>query len=478
MSHSIEKLACLLAFACQPLPREPQAPEPRPAQPAAVSFESTMSGKGATPSGDPDITKMVQAVSAARTKVMVERLAGFGTRHSLSDQKSDTRGIGAAARYLQAELQQLSKQTGGRLEVQLQDFVAQKGPRVPKPWPMQNVVARLPGNDKKRVIVLTGHLDSRATDIMNAEIDAPGANDDASGVAAVMEACRVMATHHFQATIVCAAVSGEEQGLFGSKALVDQLKSEGLSIEAMFTNDIVGASQAANGRSDKRKVRVFSSGLPFDPKLRDQYLAVGGETEGPGRQLARVVEETSFRHCQGFQATAVLRFDRYLRGGDHRPFHEAGIAAVRLTEMDEDFRRQHQDIRTEAGVEYGDLAKFVDAEYVANVARVNVAAAATLARAPAPPKHVRLDVRGLDEDTTLLFVPDPTPGVSYQVMARPTRDWNWTRTFHADQSGKVRIPLSKDHWVFALRAIGPGGHASLAVFPLPLVAADTWPPAE
>lgn len=421
---------------------------------------------------------MVRAVDPTRAKDVVTRLAAFGTRHSLSDQKSETRGIGAAARHVAARFREIAKESGGRLQVELSDYTAPKGPRVPKPWPMQNVVAVLPGNDPKRVIVLTGHLDSRATDVMNATIDAPGANDDASGVAVVVEACRVMAAHHFEASLVFAAVSGEEQGLLGSTALVEKLKKDGVHVDAMLTNDIVGASRAASGRSDKHRVRVFSAGLPADAKERERYLAVGGEADGPGRQLSRAVEEAAFRYADGFAAMSVLRFDRYLRGGDHRPFHEAGVPAARLTEVDEDFRHQHQDVKTEAGVEYGDLPKFVDADYVANVARVNVAAVASLARAPAAPKHVRLDTRGLDEDTTLLFVPNPTPGVSYQVLARPTHLSTWTQTFHVDATGKIRIPLSKDHWTFGLRAIGPKGHTSLAVFPLPLMANDPWPPVE
>jgi hypothetical protein len=443
-----------------------------------LTHETSSAGEAGHDSSDPEIHAMVRAVDAARTRASVERLAKFGTRHSLSDQKSDTRGIGAAARDLAQRFREIGSASGGRLKVELHDYVAPKGPRVPNPWPMQNVVALLPGNDPKRVIVLTGHLDSRASDVMNATVDAPGANDDASGVAVVLEACRVMATHHFEASVMFAAVTGEEQGLLGASALVEKLKKDGMVVEAMFTNDIVGASRAQSGRSDKRHVRVFSSGLPADPKERERFLAVGGENDGPGRQLSRAVDEAAFRYAQGFGTIPVHRFDRYLRGGDHRPFHEAGVPAVRLTEVDEDFRHQHQDVRVEGGVKYGDLPELVDPEYVANVTRVNVAAAAVLARAPAAPRHVRLDTRGLDEDTTLLFVPSAAPGVSYQVLARPTNLSTWTQTFRADASGKVRIPLSKDHWVFGLRAVGPRGHTSLAVFPLPLLASDPWPPGK
>lgn len=474
-------LPLLVAGCAGSVPLEPLPSAPPVSRLANISVDSTNArapfGKDA---GDPEIRAMVRAVDPKRAMASVERLVGFGTRHSLSDTKSETRGIGAAARDLALSFRDIGKDTGGRLQVELMDYTVPKGPRVPKPWPMQNVLALLPGNDPKRVIVLTGHLDSRATDVMNATIDAPGANDDASGVAVVLEACRVMASHHFEVSILFAAVTGEEQGLLGSTALVEKLKKDGLEVEAMLTNDIVGASHAANGRSDKRNVRVFSAGLPADAKERDRYLAVGGEADGPGRQLSRALEEASFRYVDGFGVLPVMRFDRYLRGGDHRPFHEAGVPAARLTEVDEDFRHQHQDVKNEAGVEFGDLPKFVDAQYLANVARVNVAGVATLARAPRAPKHVRLETRGLDEDTTMLYVPLSTPGVSYQVLARPTRlsTWTWTQSVQPDKSGKIRIPLSKDHWIFGLRAIGPKGHTSLAVFPLPLLANDPWPPPE
>jgi hypothetical protein len=223
-------------------------------------------------------------------------------------------------------------------------------------------------------------------------------------------------------------------------------------------------------------VRVFSAGLPPDPALRDQLLAIGGESDGPSRQLARAVRESAASYVSGFEALLVHRLDRYLRGGDHRPFQEAGVPAVRFTEVEEDFRRQHQDVRTEGGVAYGDVAEHVDPAYMANVARVNVASLATLSRAPKAPQKVRLDARGLDEDTTLLYVPDDSPAVGYEALARPSHAPFWTRSFPVDRSGKARIPLSKDHWIFGLRAVGPKGHRSLAVLPLPLKAGDAWPP--
>jgi hypothetical protein len=432
-----------------------------------------------SPRLDNEISAMVASVDGQRMHADVRRLAEFGTRHSLSDTKSETRGIGAATRWLKKRFEEIAPAAKGRLEVRLHDYVAPKGQRIPKPWPMQNVIATLRGTatgPAARAIVISGHLDSRATDVMNATIDAPGANDDASGVSVVLEACRALAPYSFEATVVFAAVTGEEQGLFGSSALVQKLNADGLRVEAMLTNDIVGASRSASGRVDNQRVRVFSAGLPHDAALRDQFLSVGGESDGPSRQLARAVRESATSYVADFEAMVVHRLDRYLRGGDHKPFQEAGVPAVRMTEVEENFRRQHENVRKEAGIEYGDVAEHVDPNYIRNVARVNIAALASLARAPAAPKIVRLDVRGLDEETTLLFVPDPNPAVGYEVLARPTDISTWTRRFPADRSGQVRIPLSKDHWLFALRAISPGGHPSLAVFPLPLKAGDPWPP--
>jgi hypothetical protein len=480
------KALCALLFgmltaACSPI-REPR---PRPQrEPATAAAEGVANRRPAeqseTPPGAPiddEISAMVRAVDGRRMLDDVRALAAFGTRHSLSDTKSNTRGVGAAARFLEARFREIAATSGGRLEVAMHDFVAPKGPRVPQPWPMQNVLATLPGTAagaEARVLVVSGHYDSRASDIMNAAIDAPGANDDASGVAVVLEACRAMAPYRFEATLVFAAVSGEEQGLLGSQALVERLK--GARVEAMFTNDIVGNSRAASGRADTARVRVFSAGLPHDPALRDELLAIGGESDGPSRQLARAVREAAASYVSGFEALLVHRLDRYLRGGDHKPFHEAGAPVVRFTEVEENFHRQHQDVRTEGGVDYGDVAEHVDPAYMANVARVNVASLASLARAPMAPQKVRLDVRGLDEDTTLLYVPDESPTVGYEVLARPTQAPLWTRSFPLDRSGRARIPLSKDHWIFALRAVGPKGHRSLPVLPLPLKAGDAWPP--
>jgi Zn-dependent M28 family amino/carboxypeptidase len=424
---------------------------------------------------DAEIQKMVDAVDVGRIEADVERLVSFGTRHSLSDTASDTRGVGAAARWVRARFAEAGVSSNGRLLARLEDYVAPPGKRVPREWPMQNVVAILPGTDPAAgAFVVSGHLDSRALDVMDAESDAPGANDDASGVAVALEACRVMAPHRFRATIVFAAVTGEEQGLLGSAALAKRLAADGTRVQGMFTNDIVGSSVATNGETDRHRVRVFSPGLPHDPAARDLYLSVGGENDGPSRQLARAVREAAETYVPGFEAMLVFRLDRYLRGGDHRPFHEAGAPAVRFTEVLEHYRRQHENVRTENDVVYGDTIDHVDFPYAANVARVNVAALATLARAPAAPDDARLDVRGLTNDSRILWT--PRPGVSYEVVVRPTDAPAWAEVLDVDTPGDFTVRRSKDHFHLGLRAVDAAGHRSRVVFPMPLKEGDPWPP--
>jgi hypothetical protein len=415
---------------------------------------------------------MLATVDAARIDADVRKLASFGTRHSLSDTTSETRGIGAASRWVRGRFETIAPVAGGRLEARLEAFDVPAGPRVPTAVTMHNVVAELRGSGAPgRYVIVSGHLDSRVTDVMDAEKDAPGANDDASGVAAVLEACRVMAPYTFEATVLFVAVSGEEQGLFGSKALASRLAAEKAEVLAMLTNDIVGASVSSSGASDKAHVRVFSAGLPPPGPLFDALLAVGGEADSPSRQLARSVEESAAIYLDDFSATVVGRLDRYLRGGDHRPFYEAGYPAARLTEVHENFERQHRDVE---GERFGDVVEAVDPAYVANVVRVNVAALATLARAPSPPAEARLDVRGLAEDTTVLWA--PLPGARYELLARPTTAPSWTEHLDAGTTGTFTVALSKDNWHFGLRALDAEGHASLAVFPLPLKEGQAWPP--
>jgi hypothetical protein len=425
---------------------------------------------------DPVIEAALTEVSAARIKARVERLAGFGTRHTLSETASETRGIGAARRWIKAEFDAISARNGGRLKVELDSFVQPPARRVPKATELVNVVATLPGKRPEaagRTIVVSGHYDSIPTirgDETDPNIDAPGANDDASGTAVVLELAEVLASREFDATIVFLAVAGEEQGLLGSGHFAEAAKAAGRDIEAMITNDIVGNTEGGDGRRDNRTIRVFSEGLPAaDSPLAARLRVVGGENDSPSRQLARYIKETADLYTPEFHARLVFRTDRYLRGGDHQPFLQRGYPAVRLTEPAENYTRQHQDVRNEGGVAFGDVVSGVDFPYVANVARLNAAAVAMLALAPAPPTDVVIEARRLEYDTTLSWTaPKDADVAGYEVVWRDTTapDWEHSRDVGAATRATLK-GLSKDDLHFGVRAVDKAGHRSPVVFPVP-----------
>ncbi len=354
----------------------------------------------------PGVEPIVAEISPARIEATIRKLASFGTRHTLSDPDNPDRGIGAARRWIKAELESYARESGGRLIVEEDSFVQPVAPRVPRPTTLVNLVAILPGMQpasKDRWLVVSGHYDSIPSPISDAKGDAPGANDDASGTAVSMELARVMSKHHFDATLVFLAVPGEEQGLLGATHWAEKAKQEGRKIEAMITNDIVGNTQGGNGIKDNRRVRVFSEGVPSaetEAQARSRR-SVGGENDGPSRQLARYIKEAGELYLNDFEVTLVFRRDRYGRGGDHIPFNERGFAAVRFTEPNENFDRQHKKVETVDGVEFGDVVDRVDFAYVAQVARVNAAALASLALAPAPPAYVRFGTGRQEYDTRI-----------------------------------------------------------------------------
>jgi hypothetical protein len=422
------------------------------------------------------IEKIVAEVSAQRIGRYMRTLAGFGTRHTMSDTTSDTRGIGAARRWIKQELERCNAQSGGRLQIAFDSHVAPAGPRLPQETEIVNVVATLPGAQPEshaRIYVVGGHYDSRASDVNNAQIDAPGANDDASGTAATMELACVMARHRFDATLVFIAFAGEEQGLFGSAHWAAQARRDNLGIAGMFTNDIIGNSRAEDGRIDNRQVRLFAEGVPVMKEMGEgirRLIATGGENDTPARQLARHVKEIGERYVPGFTVTIVQRRDRYLRGGDHIPFLDRGYAALRFTEPNEDFRRQHQDVRVEDGVQYGDLPEFVDVDYTAQVARVNAAALASLALGPAAPRDAGMLTAALENDTTLRWSKNPEPDIAgYRVVWRETTAAQWQ---HAAWAGNVTQftvrGVSKDNYFFGVQAVDKEGNVSVASYPAPL----------
>ena len=425
---------------------------------------------------DPDIAALVESVSAERLRTDVFTLAGFHTRHTLSETQSDNRGIGAARRWLKAEFERISASHGGRLQVAFDRFQQPPTPpRLPAGAEIVNVVATLPGSDPAsvdRVYVVSGHYDSRSLGIMDLDTPAPGANDDGSGTVAVLELARVMAGYEFDATLVFMAVAAEEQGLHGAKHWADTAQAAGTRVDGMLTMDIVGNSHDEHGNRDASHVRLFAEGVPPLDPLPAEVLAqlrTGGENDFPTRQLARSIKETAERYVDDFEIRIIYRKDRYLRGGDHSPFLAAGFPAVRFTEPREVFARQHQDVRVENGVQYGDLPEFVDAEYLAQVTRANAAALANLARAPAAPTGVQIEAVALTNDSTLRWQRGSEPDLAgYRIVWRATTSPFWEDSAWAGDVTRFTIEdVSKDNVIFGVQAVDLDGHVSPAVYPTP-----------
>src|ERR1043165_2523658 len=339
-----------------------------------------------------DVKAMLKSISDKRIEATIRKLVSFGTRHTLSDTTSNERGIGAARRWIKAQLDQCAQQSGGRLKVELDSFIAQPNRRIAQPTELVNVMATLRGDQPEsadRIYLVSGHYDSMPSNVLDPTSDAPGANDDASGSAAVMEMACVMSKLHFDATLVFVTVAGEEQGLVGSTHIADEARKANKNIAGMFTNDIIGSSRSESGKVDRGRVRLFAEGVPEAKEMSEDLrtlVRTGGENDTPTRELARFIKEHAERDVAGMKVDLIWRRDRYLRGGDHAPFLNAGYAAVRFTEPAENYKHQHQTPRVEGGVQYGDLPEFVDFGYIAQVARVNAAALAALALAPAPPR--------------------------------------------------------------------------------------------
>jgi hypothetical protein len=420
---------------------------------------------------DAELRAILREVSSARVEATVRRLVGFGTRHTLSSQTDPNHGIGAARDWLFAELSRYAARSGGRMTVQRQSFVQPPASRIPTPTTITNVVATLRGSTTpNRVYVVSGHYDSRVTDVMNPDSFQPGADDDASGVAVSLELARVMATRQPHATIVFAAVAAEEQGLYGSGYLAQQFKAAGADVQGMFTDDIVGSSTGDDGSRDPYRVRLFSEGVPTTetPAQAAIRQSVGGENDSPSRQLARFVRNVAENRATGMRIWEIYRRDRYLRGGDHISFLQQGYPAARFTEPRENFAHQHQDVRVENGVQYGDLPQFCDFGYIARVARVNGAALWSLAQAPGTPKNVRILTAQLTNDTDLAWDRGPEPDLAgYEVLWRHTTEPDWSHVIPVGNVTAAHIEISKDNVFFGVRAVSRSGHHSPAAFPVP-----------
>jgi hypothetical protein len=424
---------------------------------------------------DERIAAALKQVSAERIRANIEKLVSFGTRSTISAQDAAAtgagRGVGAAREWIKSEFERYSKDCGGCLEVKTDAFTEPAADRIPQPTEITNVYAVLKGTDAenaKRIVLVTGHYDSRNSEILDIKADAPGANDDGSGTAVSLECARVLSKLKFPATIIFLTVAGEEQGLNGSHHFAKVAKEQGWDIEAVLNNDIVGGDRSAE--QNHSVVRVFSEGLPAAATEQDvrRIRGLGGESDSVSRQLARYIADVGQTYDAGVKPSLVFRLDRYLRGGDHYSFNQQGFAAVRFTEFREDFHHQHQNVRSEGGIEYGDLAKFVDFDYVARVARLNAATLASLASAPAPPANVHLLTKDLENDSTLTWESSPGGLASgYEIVWRGTTSPEWE---HAEKVGNVNratLKLSKDNVIFAVRAVDAQGHRSLPVVPVP-----------
>lgn len=423
---------------------------------------------------DSTIQRLVAAVSADTIEANVRRLVAFGTRHTLSNTRSTTQGIGAARRWIRSTLERYARAGGGRMQVSFDSYLQRKGAtRIDRDVEITNVLARLPGTDPAddRIFIITGHYDTRVNDVMDSTTFQPGASDDASGTAAVMEMARVLAGEQFPATILFAAVAAEEQGLFGARHLALVADSLGWNVAGMITLDIVGNTLGDDGTRDNRTIRLFSEGFPeAEIKQPAARLRVGGENDSPSRQFARYLEEVGERYVPHMDVKQIFRRDRFLRGGDHIPFLERGYAGVRMTEPHEAFTRQHQVVRVANDTAYGDVPDMVDYPYTADVARVNLASLANLAMAPAAPDSTFILVAGLDVDTRLRWTASPTPNrvAGYYVLVRETTSPVWQRKIFVGNVMEYRLKgVSKDDHYFGVQAVSPGGHESLIVFPQP-----------
>ncbi|KAK2810264.1 hypothetical protein FQN49_008547 [Arthroderma sp. PD_2] len=432
-----------------------------------------------------DLKKILSQISPKRIETTIRKLVSFGTRHTLSTQTNATYGIGAARDWIASEFQRYANASDGRLTVEVIGYEQQPdGERILFPVRISDVVATLKGDQEpERVYVVSGHYDTIPSSTIDYMTDAPGANDDASGVAVSLELARVMSQPNFprpRATIVFAAVAGEEQGLYGSNFLAQTYRNSSTNVEGMFTNDIVGSSKADDGTSEPHVIRLFAQGIPplnvEDEKMREKRIMIGGDNDTPARQLARFVKETAENKYTDMSVSVIYRLDRYLRGGDHRPFLEAGYPAARFTEPNENYVHQHQNVRidkdpkTGKDIQYGDLPEFCDFEFISRVGKVNAAALWSLAISPGMPRNVRVITSELTNDSKFTWEP-PAGGNEgldgYEIVWRSTIAPFWTDTMDVGMVQEATIDLSKDNVIFGIRARGKNGERGVAVLPFP-----------
>ncbi len=422
---------------------------------------------------DPQIERMVREVSKDSLQSYIHKLVSFGTRNTLSIQTNPNRGIGTARVWVLNRFNEFAKQSGGRMTAMIDTTTLQKdGKRVDTTLLLGNVMATLKGNDPtdNRIFIISGHLDNMRSNVMDRTGDAPGADDDASGVAAVLECARIMCKSTFPATIIFVAVSGEEQGLLGSGYMAEKAKQEKWNIEAVLNNDIIGSNNSSETNNiSNAKIRVFSEAFSVQDtgKAALNIRSMGLENDGKSRQLARYVKEVGERYVDNLEVVMIYRNDRFLRGGDHTPYVQRGFTAVRFTEMNENYYHQHQDVRVENGIQYGDLPEFIDFEYLRKNTAMNLCNLANLAKAPSMPRDVKVDTRKLTNFTNLSWTAAQSGKVKgYYILMRETTSAVWQKKIFTTEL-KADLPYSKDNYFFAVQSVSEDGNESLPVVPVP-----------
>jgi hypothetical protein len=434
---------------------------------AFVVIAGVAHAQPAPETADPAIVRIIAQISPDRLRATDTQLVAFGTRSTFSENLGDKRGVFAARAWIADQFREIAKSSGGRMTVAYDSYIQKAdGKRIPRDVEISSVIATLKGDEPGgRTYVISSHYDSRNSDNADATLDAPGADDNGSGTAAVIEAARVMAATPMHATVIFATYDSEEQGLFGSAHHAQSLKAAGVDVQGDLNNDIVGASIGDTGEKNPDRIRIFSQALVSGADSAKVNL-LGNENDSPSRELARFTQETGDRYGQGFHGELIFRADRFLRGGDHLSFNDADFPAIRFTEPVETFAHQHQTVRTENGVEYGDLVKYMDFDYLARVTRYNVSVLASLAIGPGRPANAAILTKELDNKTALNW--SPVPGAArYEIVRRKTTDAVWTEVSDAGTATGINLPFSKDNWLFGIRAVDAQGHRGVVAFPTP-----------
>ena len=432
------------------------------------------SGISSGPAYQPFLKDLADSVSADRLETDIRILAGFENRHTMSDTTSQTSGIGAARRWIKAEFEKISEECGGCLEVFYVSGIVGGENRIPDPVNIVNVVAVQRGtSDSNRIVMMTGDIDSRASDVMDAITDSPGANDNASGMAGTIEAARVLSKHEFSGTIVYAGLSGEEQGLFGGQILADYAIENNWRIKAVLNNDMIGNIEGINGIINNTTARVFSEGTRAVETEREARIRrfSGGEVDSPSRNLARYIHTMGHHYIDNLDVMMIYRLDRFGRGGHHRPFNDVGFPAVRIMETNEQYERQHQDIRVQNGIEYGDVIEGVDFDYAAKLTALNVVSLAGMAKAPSPPSGVQI-TGAVQPSTTLSWDAldsNQNPHLSgYKIYWRLTTSPVWTNARPTGNTAEYTLEnIVIDNYYFGVASVSEDGYESPVVFPGP-----------